>query len=233
MKELDINDTDISSVIKYKNIKTKSKMIIYFDGIYWKSMRLWDALKYGIIYDTYTDKEEKTIPITIIVCPKTLITCIFRGKFKYKQYINDIMQIETNDGVILNINDNRKKNEMSYHLHKSGLDIKIDVLRNVLVYHPDCKYINLKQNIKTSITREYYLRQVVYVINYINDNNVNKTTIIIGKDDSDLGYDLKKSEIIKYLHEEQQMLLELNAFIFSMLLDLANIIYPDAKIIKL
>jgi len=233
MRELNINDTDISSVIKYENIKTKSKMIIYFDGIYWKSMRLWDALKYGIIHDLYTNKDEQTTQITIIVCPKTLITCIFKGNFRFKQYVNEIMQIEDDDGIVLNINDNRKKNEMNYHLHKSGLDVKIDVLRNVLVYHPDCKFINIKNNPKTSIKKQYYLRTLVYVINYVNDNNVNKTTIIIGKENSEMGYDLKKSEIIKYLYEEQQMLLELNAFVFSMLWDFAHIIYPDAKIVKL
>lgn len=199
-----------------KKIKLSDIVIAYNDGIKWKIIPLDIMTQYPIIYDEYHEsRSDVRVLVSIYVCPYTLYSCMYFGKYElYGNIVNSnltIVNIETNIWVvpILNKVHSLSTNEViNTYVRKN--EVKILSLKNVIYMFPDSLFINIKKiPQKTPIVNKKYLnikstnkkindKQIIYIIEYKSKNmSEYKYTIIIPKNSD---YDISDNGFETYFH---------------------------------
>lgn len=234
-------------------IKLSDQVILYNNGTDWQVVPLLVSLSYPIIYDYYQFEENK-YDISLVVCPISLTATIFKGKFKFETYVDNIMilrDIDTDE--LIPINSNYKLNNQTENFTNKRIEVKIITLRNAIIFAPDPKYMILNKNIKLSpiLDIHYYSNNVdlnnnefnslihpktlVYVVQYKSYNlEENKTSILLGKDVNKsevTGYDFRKSKMYDYLKKINTKILNREGYILPCLWYVAKSVYPSARLI--
>ena len=243
---------------KYMNdhkmsIKLSDQVLFYNSGDGWKIIPLIWALTYPIIYDVYSN-ENNHYDVTIVVCPVTLITVMFKGIFTLNSYDGLTMILQEKDTNNLIPIDSGKKIDNKYLIQTNKRsEIQISTLRNALIMAPDISYMVINKNLKidTIIDLSYYSDEKDIFGNTINyyihpktlcyviqkkkfGSNKEKNYIILGKDASKneiTGYDIRKSGIVDYLIKNNEKLIRDDAYIFPMLWCTAKTVYENAKVL--
>jgi len=211
-----------------------NKVVLYTDGDLWKIVPLSIMKKYPILYDCFHESGEGIYPITLVVCPISLITIVLKGLYTFEKY-NDVIILRS-DSITFPIN-NIPKNI-------KRLEAKILTLKNAITLVRDISYIILKKQPtkKTEKLKSYYKdnpydKSLVYVISYKSFKTKNdKYSIIIGKNinkDTITGYDISKSGVLEYLTKNQQKIINKEGYSFPCLLYMAFKLFPNSRIVYL
>lgn len=249
--------TKILTIKDYKftphsEIKLSEQIVIYNDGIKWKIIPLNICLAYPIIYDT-CHSENASYNISIVVCPITLRSTMFKGKFIFETY-DDLKMIIREDENIIPIDSGYKLNTNNVVQINKRSEVKIMSFKDAIIYASDALYFELlDKKIETILDSDYYTntnnylgekikyiihpKTLIYLIQYKSKHtNNDKFTIVIGKEYSSehiSGYNLKQSNISNYLLKIYHKIINDNGFIMPMILYTALQIYPDARIVYL
>ena len=231
----------------------QDRVVCYFDGYNRKVIPLYIALSFPIIYDNYMGSHEQIKDITITVCPFTLSTAVFEGKFEATQYVqNSCLIITDNLNHTFPIIDSFVYSHENKAIKKFQVDIKI--LRNVFTEYPDCKYMVLSDNIpvKSILNLKYYENEnilfkyvepsdefhpktLVYLIQYISSKDQSiKSTILVGYDANSrtiTGYNVVESGVYKYLMNYDDKIKQKLGFVIPTMWFTWKSFYPNAKII--
>lgn len=252
-KILNISDYELLPDIP-KNVKLSDNVFLYNTGNSWKIIPLSLALTYPIIYDIFFTENQK-YNITIVVCPVTLRSAIFKGLFEFETYTDYkmILKEKENQNVLIPIDMGLKINQKYIIEENKRIEIKIGTLRNIITIAPDAMFMNSKKNINPIIDVSYYNnnkdingyeltglihpKTLVYVIQYKTyTEEEEKIIIILGKDMSQYnvtGYDTKKSKIFKYLEKIQNKLINNEGFIIPMLWYMAKNLYDKSDVVHI
>jgi len=246
----------ISTDTENMNLKLKTKVILYFDGVAWKIVPLDISLNFPIIYDVFIDEHINQI-VSIVVCPYTLRSIMIKGKYTIKEYKHSKIIIE----------DIKKNNQLSidsyYGIDKDlkitnnkRYDVKIMTLKDAIILVPDALFIQVTKKYKdislgfmnyyenllsydnTMINKSlFHPKTLVYVLHYISEKTgLENYTIILGSDakkKSTSGFDLSKSGFMKYLHRMHDKISESHGYIMATLYYIAKEDYPLAHIVYL
>lgn len=237
-------------------LKLSDQVLLYNTGDQWKVVPLLLALSYPIIYDKHTIDDE-SYDVTIVVCPVTLRSVIFKGIFEFETYDKYTMILKEKDTTNLLPIDSGFKIDKKYVIESNKRsEVKIITLRSALIFAPDVKYmiISKKSEIKISpiIELSYYSNEknlsgedldglihpktLVYIIqykSYVEEDD--KTSIVLGKDvnkSAPTGYDSRKSKIFIYLNKQNSKIMNREGYVIPMLWWVAKIDYPISKVIN-
>lgn len=251
-KTLDVDDYKFESDHN-DNLKLVSHVVVYNTGDIWKVIPFNVCLSYPIIYDKYSSTEE-TFDITFIICPVTLRSIYLKGRFEFLTYDEScrmiLREVENKDTLIYI--DISTKIDKKYILQTNKRsEVKITTLRNALTFLPDAHFLNLNESkkLKYVVDNDYYENKLdintneisggiihpktlVYLIQFKNNNGIDKVTIILGKDISSekvTGYDAKQSHIFEYLDDHKKRIINKEGFIMPMLWYATKIAYPSAE----
>jgi hypothetical protein len=238
-----------------KNLALSDPVLCFNNSNEWIIIDLQQFLKTPIIWAKYyTDK--KVIDVSIIVCPRTLRSCVFEGKLKSKYYNNEDLFLINNEKSLIPIDINILIDKNSEIEINKRYHVSIQTLRNSLVDYYDIKYLHSKQNNKYIINKNYlnnrldeydqdipkiseieiHPKTLVHIIQYISKSGERKNTLIIGNDSTNIenyGYDNKKSGFDKYLQSFEKEIIEKDSFIYPILYYKAIKIYQNIKKITL
>ena len=220
-----------------EDIKLLDKVVTYFDGNTYKIISLDIFLAFPFFYDMYLKDN-----ITIIVCPITLISVMFKGIFDIVSYNNMIMMIkeQNNTESVIAINAGYKIDKKYVIETVRRAEVRIMTFRDALLNSPDCLYLNYNKKLDYIIKNDYYTntkdynnidlslynlihpKTLVYLIQYKSKkaSSGEKYSIILGNNvqkDIVTGYNLKKSGLIKYLQKQQDQIIKKNGFTLPML----------------
>ena len=253
-KILDINDYKITSRDFTENFNLGDKVIVFFGGNKWRIIKLDHMLSYPVLYSIYNDEKER-FHMTLVVCPITLRSFIYKGKVKIIELVDSKLKLQREEN-----------NEMFYlgepkvhhygndeYIHIKRNEVRIMLLRNVFKFSTDPEFIiplksndliypqeyysNTKDIVGKQIENFYHPKTLVYVIQYYSAKNKKfKQNIIINKDISEkriTGFDYTVSGTWDFVAGESNILIERDAIIFPMLWFMAEKLYPLARRILL
>ena len=205
-----------------KKIKLADIVIAYNDGIKWKVIPLYIMNQYPIIYDEYHEnRSDVRVVVSIYVCPYTLYSCMYFGKYELYDITNNnltIVNVENNIWIapILNKVYSLSTNKViDTYVRKN--EVKILTLKNIIYMFPDSLFMDVKKipkktpivdkdylnvkntkNIKNTDTKLIDDKQIIYVIEYKSKKQSEyKYTVIIPKNSD---YDVSKNGFEIYFH---------------------------------
>jgi len=247
-----INTTDYKYVSDHNlPLKLTDQIVLYNVGNSWKIIPLLLALSYPIIYDKYSINDD-IYDVTIVVCPITLRSTLFKGIFEFETYQDFTMILKEKDGGSLIAIDLGYKMDKKYIVEQNRRsEIKIITLRNALTTTPDAQFMISSKIINPVINIYYYSnlkdingnemdclvhpKTLVYIIQYKSyDETTEKLSIILGRDMNKFnvtGYDVKKSGLFEYLGKYRQKIINRGGYIMPMFWYLAKDIYKSAKVV--
>ena len=215
------------------SIKLSDQVILFNIDDMWKVIPLIVSLSYPIIYDNINKDD-----VSVVVCPQSLRCSVFKAKYKFNNYHDNIMilkNIDTNElePIIQKINVGSK----TLFNNSKRYEIKIMTLKNALMLVPDLLILQTNKSIKPILNIKYYSNKydidnnklkstihpktLVYVIKYKSMKSAkNKKIILFGSDVSKntvSGYDLHKSGIMNYLEKYKYKILENSGYIYPIL----------------
>ena len=220
------------------DLSLSDNVICYTDGIDIKIVPLDIMKKYPILYDMYNNKN----PISIIVCPFTLSSCIFEGHLNLTNHVE-------NSSIVLEFN-SEKFNIVNGSPTVKRYQVQIKTLRNAFTDHIHAKYFRPKKtniNKISNIVNDTYYSQnnlnshvfhdktLVYLILYESSQTHNtKCTVIVGSNASKnhpTGYNIHESKVAEYLENNEEKIHEKLGFIMPILWFAYKPFFNDAKII--
>jgi hypothetical protein len=250
-----INDT-------YKYFKLSDNVVCFFNGRDWNLILLQDMLEYPVLYfDFWSEKDNTMYVNSLVVCPITMRSMIYKGEIKIKYVRNDrlyLLNTTTDDeffmdspytghyddlGIIKKIKSHVKRNE-----------VKILTLKDAFMFLIDPKYILVKESMKNNrsiLYKGYYINRythdglsiyttfhpktIVYMVQYYSHSTKNyKYTVIVGKDinrDSITGYNYKTSGLWTFINKHMKSFIKKKAYIYPIFWFMVNKLYTDVKTI--
>jgi hypothetical protein len=234
------------------NIALSDPVLCFNNSNEWIVIDFDQILKTPIVW-TKMYKEDKIKDVSIVVCPRTLRSCVFDGKLKSKYYDGEKLILENQEKSLIPIDFNISVDlDNNLEINKR-YQISIQTLRNSLVDYYDLKYLipNKKtakyiinknylsngldeydQEIILSETETYHPKTLIHIIQYMSEKGKRKITLLIGKDSSNIeskGYDNKKSGFDNYIINYENKIIEKDSFIMPILYYKAIKIYANAK----
>jgi hypothetical protein len=255
IKERFLEETDYSFELNpshQHNIHLTDNIILYNNGNQWKIIPLMICLSYPIIYETYAYEDEK-YDVTIIVCPITLRSVMFKGKFQFDKY-NDYRMILKGDNDLLPIDMNQKINDNFIIQDNKRIEVKIMTLRNAIIYAPDAVFMKCNKKINPIIDISYYSdnkdisgnilesgfihpKTLVYIASFSSKTSQEeKYAILLGNDsnkDSPTGYDVSQSKLNDHLVKYRSKIINKDGYVMPMLWYIAKVVYKKYKIVYL
>lgn len=234
------------------------KMVSYFDGYDRKIIPLAVCLAYPIIYDVYLDETSQSYDMTVAVCPFTLASAVFHGKYYATDVVDRSCLVISNGHdkfpiANAHITDMVQSNQPDT-IKKYEVDIKI--LRNIFTEYPDCKYLVINDDVPTDgildpnyyengaimfktteVPKQIHMKTLVYLIQYTSakDKSI-KTTVIVGEGANaakPTGYNVVKSKVYDYLTKSDEKIKEKFGFILPIMWFAWKSFFPDARVLYL
>lgn len=236
---------------KQHDISLSDNVLLYNSGNQWKIIPLIVSLSYPIIYETYAFEDEK-YDVTIVVCPVTLRTVMFKGKFIFENYIDYRMIIKEldNNPDYLPIDLGKKINQNFVVQDNRRIEVKIMTFRNAIIYAQDalimtCKkeivpivdinYYNNKKNIDGLELKEsdIHPKTLVYVINYTSSSKKKDKYVVLMPNNFNknepTGYNVVESKLNEHLIKYRSKLINKDGYIMPMLWYIAKIVYKENR----
>jgi hypothetical protein len=231
------------------DLKLDDNIVLYNNGNQWKIIPLLISLTYPIIYDTYSYEDDK-YDVSIVICPITLQSVMFKGKFKFDRY-EKYKMILTEDNDVMPIDLNYKINDKFVIQENKRIEVKILTLRNAIISAPDAAFMKCDKPLKSIINLKYYSnhkdiygellppanihpKTLVYVVRYgISKTQEDKYVILLGNDSNKktpTGYDIKKSKLTDHLIKYRSKIINKDGYIMPILWYTAKETYESADI---
>jgi hypothetical protein len=247
-------DYDIEYEIP-EHYKLTDNVVLYCVGSRWRIIQLNVMLIYSILYDKYITDDNK-YDITLVVCPRSLRSVVFKGHYKIKLYDDDKMILEDEEKNILPIDLSVKIDKKNSILPSHRSEVKIMTLKNAMMLSPDASYVILKKNKQKKVKKigSYYGDSKDYNESEINDGFINpktlvyiiqyksqkkdeeKYSIVVGKNankERASGYDFKKNGFIEYFTKFQEKIINREGYIFPCLWYVAKKDYENARVVQI
>lgn len=259
-----LNEEDYDIIIKdtYKYFKISDKIVCFFNGHDWSLILLQDMLAYPVLYfDFWSEKENTTYKNSLVVCPITMRSMIYKGKIKIQDVINDrlyLLNKDTGDEFFMDSpytgSHDESGNEKKIKSHVKRHEVKILTLRDSFMFLIDPKYIVVKESMKKhqsilyegyyinrythdglSIHTAFHPKTIVYMIQYYSPSTKNyRYTAIVGKDinrDSITGYNYKTSGLWTFINKHMKNFTEKKAYVYPVFWFMIDKLYTDVKMI--
>jgi hypothetical protein len=233
-------------------IELSDKIILYNSGNQWKIIPLTVCLSYPIIYETYAFEDEK-YDVTIVVCPVTLRSVMFKGKFIFRNYLEYrmILEEEDNNPDLLPIDLGKKINRNFVIQDNKRIEIKIMTLRNAIIYAPDAAFMKCHKKIDPIIDISYYTdnknidgtdlgesgihpKTLVYVVNYSSEKSQKDKYVVLlphnFNRDVPSGYNIIESKLNDHLIKYRSKLINKDGYLMPMLWYVAKKVYKKNRI---
>lgn len=185
----------------YKHFKISDKIVCFFNGRDWNIILLDVMLAYPILYFDYWSKKDNIIyNQSLVVCPITLRSMIYKGRIQILDIVNDrlyLINTDTGDEFFMDspytghYDDDGKEKKIKSHVKRH--EVKLLILRDAFMFLIDPKYIILKdESIKSTVTglidelkqrpiinEHYYLNRLTYDNDSIHTTFHPKTIVYI------------------------------------------------------
>lgn len=251
-------DYDISDYSEKSNLSLKDIVICFFNGIHWNVINLEIMLSYPILYfDFYSLKYDRYFTNSLLVCPITLRSVIYKGRIEIIDIIDDnlkIKNLDTNDEFMMDYPFtgfyDKEGKEKAIKSQIKRFQVVISNLRDIFSMTSDPKYIDtdLKTNMifdqkyyhnkydihDKEISTLYHPKTLSYMIQYYDDNKYNYIVIPPTKININdkTGYQYNKSNFLKHFKENEQKYKELKAYIYPIFWFYVSRLYNNVNIIK-
>lgn len=245
----------------YKHFNINNNVICFFNGIDWNIINLSDMLRYPVLYyDFWSEKFEKTFINSLVVCPITMRSAIYKGHMEIIDVVNDTLVLlnkDTDDEFLMDspytgkFDDDGKEKKIKSHIKRH--EVKLHILKDAYIYMIDPKYIVLDKSKDDLyiISEKYYTNRltyegealyttlhpktIVYIVQYWSYTDKKyKFTVIVGKDinkDTVTGYSYKQSGIWHYLNNYKHKFVEMKAYIYPIFWFMVEKLYRDIKMV--
>jgi len=231
----------------YSNFKIHDRVVAFFDGREWNVIGLDFMLSHPIlIYRHWSDKDQVYYDNTLMVCPFTLRTMIYKGRIR-------IDDIRFGYELVLKNEDTEDifpiSNPYTGHYDESGQEkkiksqvkrheVKILEHRDIFAFDSDPKYVTIEVDETDMILDQKYYnnkegayeehlstvfhpKSLVYVVQHYSktDNAYRHLVLIPTRISRDVvtGYRYKMSRFWAYSEENKDKLIEKRAFTYPML----------------
>jgi len=242
------NDTENDNLDRiFSNFKLHDKVVAFYDGRQWNVISLDFMLRHPIlIYKHWSDKDQVYYDNSLLVCPLTLRSMIYKGKIKVEgikfDYELILLNEDTNDTFPIS-------NPYTGHRDITGaekkiksqvkrLEVKILEHRDIFAFESDPKYLIIDTHKQDPIINMSYLenrigvydeelitiyhpKSLVYVVQYYSDtDNAYRHMILISHQiskDNISGYKYRESRFWSYSEQNKDKLIEKRAFTYPIL----------------
>lgn len=259
-----LSKDDYEVIIKdtYKYYKITDKIVCFFNGRDWSIILLEDMLAYPVLYfDFWSEKDDTTYVNSLVVCPITMRSMIYKGLIKIQDVVNDrlfLLNIDTGDEFFMDSpytgHYDESGNEKKIKSHVKRHEVKILTLRDSFMFLIDPKYIVVKESKKKhqsilysgyyinrythdglSIHTAFHPKTIVYMVQYYSPSTKNyRYTAIVGKDinrDTITGYNYKTSGLWTFINKHMKSFVEKRAYIYPVFWFMIDKLYQDVKMI--
>lgn len=255
-------DYDIIVKDTYKFFKITDNVVCFFNGVDWNLILLEDMLAYPVLFfDFWSEKDNVTYTNSLVVCPITMRSMIYKGKIEIKDVVNDrlfLLNADTNDEFLMDSPYTGRYddagNEKKIKSHVKRHEVKILTLRDSFMFLIDPKYLVVKESKKKhqsilypgyyinrythdglSIYTAFHPKTIVYMVQYYSHNTKNyRYTVIVGKDinrDSITGYNYKTSGLWSFINKHMKGFVEKKAYIYPIFWFMIDKLYQDVQMI--
>lgn len=237
---------------KRHDINLSDNIILYNSGNQWKIIPLIVCLSYPIIYETYVYDDEK-YDVTIVVCPVTLRSVMFKGKFIFKNYLGYrmILEEEENNPDLLPIDLGKKISRNFVIQDNKRIEIKIMTLRNAIIYAPDAAFMKCHKKINPIIDISYYTdnkdiegnelkysdihpKTLAYIVNYSSEKTQKEKYVVLVpynfNKNTPSGYNIIESKLNDHLIKYRSKLINKDGYLMPMLWYIAKKVYAKNRI---
>jgi hypothetical protein len=255
------DDYKFSTIHEYNHFNINDKIVCFFNGIDWNVILLEDMLAYPVLYfDFYSNKDDTTYTNSLVVCPITMRSLIYKGKIQIIDVVGDnlyLLNTDTNDEFFMTspftgqYDDKGIEKKIKSHIKR--FEVKILTLRDCFMFVLDPKFIIVNDKTRTIIYNGYYTNRflyngipiyttfhpktIVYMVQYyshiIKDY---RYTVIVGKDinkDTITGYNYKTSGLWIFINQHIKSFIEKKAYIYPIFWFMVEKLYHDVKIITI
>jgi hypothetical protein len=243
----------------YKYFSIDDKIVCFFDGHDWLNIHLDDMLAYPVLYfDFWSEKDDTTYVNSLIVCPITMRSMIYKGKMKILDIVKDnlhILNTDTDDDFFMSNpytgHTDEKGKEKKIKSHVKRHEVKILTLRDCYMSVIDPKFIVVKNRERKILFDGYYSNRythaglpiytsfhpktIVYMVQYYSQGSRDyRYTVIIGKDinkDIVTGYNYKTSGMWEFIEHHKKSFIEKRAYIYPIFWFMVEKMYEDVAMI--
>lgn len=245
----------------HKHYSLKSKIVCFFNGLNWNIINLDVMLCYPTLYfDFWSSKDNITYENTLIVCPITMRSLIYKGRVKIIDVVNGnrlyLLNTETNDEFFMDspytghYDESGKEKKIKSQVKR--YEVKILTLKDSMIIISDPKYLVSNKSYERSIiNKDYYNnrltydglsiyttlhpKSIVYVVQYYSFTDKKyKYIVILGKDinkDKSSGYNYRDSGVLLYINQNINKFVKKKAYIYPIFWYMVDILYSDVKMI--
>ena len=104
---LDKNDYRFITKNPHKFFSVSENVVCFFNGIDWCCIPLSDMLAYPVLYyDFWYDKDKVMLENTLLVCPITMRSMIYKGRIRIVDIVDDrlfLLNTNTNDHFFMDL----------------------------------------------------------------------------------------------------------------------------------
>lgn len=245
----------------HKYFSVVENVVCFFNGIDWCCIPLSDMLAFPVLYyDFWYDKDKIMLENSLVVCPITMRSMIYKGKIKIIDIVDDrlfLSNTDTNDQFFMDspytghIDDMGKEKRIKSHVKRH--EVKIMVLRDIFSFSSDPKYMIPENKERQLVYHDYYSNRltwqgygiyttihpktIVHIVQHYSYSSLSyKYVVIVGKDvnkDTVTGYNHKLSGFGAYMNQYKKELILKKAFIYPIFWFMVERLYKTAKIIAI
>jgi hypothetical protein len=256
-----LTQDDYRIIVKetYKYFSINAAVVCFYNGVDWSIILLADMLAYPVLYfNFWSEKDETMYENTLVVCPITIRSMIYKGKIKILDVIDNrlyLLNTDTGDEFFMDLPytghyddqgvEKKIKSQVKRH------EVKILLLRDVFTSVLDPKYMIVNEKNRTIIYDGYYSNRythlgfpihttfhpktIVYMVQYHSYKiNAYRYTVIVGNDinkENVTGYNYKTSGIGEFMDQHKQMFIKKRAYIYPIFWFMVDVLYRDVKTI--
>jgi len=247
----------------YKYFKISDKVVCFYNGRNWNLILLEDMLAYPVLYfDFWSTKDDTVYKNSLLVCPITLRSMIYKGRIKILDIINDRLYLlngDTNDEFFMDApytgHYTETGEEKKIKSHVKRFEVKILTLRDAFMFVLDPKYLIIPEELKTKpiIYERYYTNRlthtglpihtsfhpktIVYMVQYYSHSmKMYKYNVIVGRDinkETVTGYNYKTSGLWAFINKHMSEFVEKRAYIYPVFWFMIDKLYQNVKIIMI
>jgi hypothetical protein len=258
-RKLDKHEYKVIYKNTHKHFSINDKIVCFFDGLGWNIIRLATMLAYPVLYyDYWHEKEKTTYTNTLVVCPLTIRTMIYKGYVDIIDVVDNRLRLHSREQKEdfwmelpytghIDVNGVEKKIKS----HVKRMEVKLLTLRDSWMFATDPKYIVAKHNEPMIISSAYYENRqtvdgkiiytsvhpktVCYVVQYYSHRvSAYRYTVLIGKDsspDHPTGYQYRKTGLWGYINKYREKFIKKKAYIYPCLWFAVEQLYRDFQLI--
>lgn len=258
-----LKDDDYKIIDKdsYKYFKISDKVVCFFNGRDWTLILLDDMLSYPILYfDFWSEKDNVIYKNSLLVCPITLRSMIYKGRIRILDVINDrlyLLNTDTDDEFFMDspytghYTDEGIEKKIKSHVKRH--EVKILTLRDAFMFIIDPKYLVISKELKAKpiIYERYYTNRlthtglpihtafhpktIVYMVQYYSHNTKGyRYNVIVGRDinkETVTGYNYRLSGLWDFINRHMDEFAAKRAYIYPVFWFMIDKLYKDVKMI--